>query len=241
MRHGKALRKLGRTTAHRMSLLRNLSTSFFDKERISTTLPKAKELRPFAEKLITLARRDNLHSRRHGRPIHPEQGGGEEAVRHPGTPLRPAPGGLQPDPEAGLAQRGRRRDGDPGAAGIRACLRQGRQEGKEGEEAEEGRPAAEAAAGEAAGHDHEHPEEHSHEKGEETGKARAGKKTAAGTKKSQEAGEERAGEEEARRMNRDPARTPEKTGGSRGSPFFAPGHRVPPRPPVDRPSGLFGS
>ena len=64
MRHGKALRKLGRTTAHRMSLLRNLSTSLFDKERISTTLPKAKELRPFAEKLITLARRDNLHARR---------------------------------------------------------------------------------------------------------------------------------------------------------------------------------
>jgi large subunit ribosomal protein L17 len=64
MRHGKALRKLGRTTAHRMSLLRNLSTSFFDKERISTTLPKAKELRPFAEKLITLARRGDLHARR---------------------------------------------------------------------------------------------------------------------------------------------------------------------------------
>jgi len=64
MRHGKSLRKLGRTTAHRMSMLRNLSTSLFDKERISTTLPKAKELRPFAERLITLARRDNLHARR---------------------------------------------------------------------------------------------------------------------------------------------------------------------------------
>ena len=57
MRHGKALRKLGRTTAHRMSLLRNLSTSLFDKERISTTLPKAKELRPFVERAITLSRR----------------------------------------------------------------------------------------------------------------------------------------------------------------------------------------
>jgi len=64
MRHGRNLRKLGRTTAHRMALLRNLSTSFFDKERIATTLVKAKELRPFAEKLITLARKDNLHSRR---------------------------------------------------------------------------------------------------------------------------------------------------------------------------------
>jgi len=64
MRHGRALRKLGRTTEHRLSLLRNLSTSLFDKERITTTLHKAKELRPFAEKLITLARRDTLHSRR---------------------------------------------------------------------------------------------------------------------------------------------------------------------------------
>lgn len=64
MRHGRALRKLGRTTSHRMALLRNLSTSFFAKERIQTTLIKAKELRPFAERLITLARRDDLASRR---------------------------------------------------------------------------------------------------------------------------------------------------------------------------------
>ena len=64
MRHGKALRKLGRTSEHRMALLRNLSTSLFKAERITTTLHKAKELRPFAEKLITMARRDTLHSRR---------------------------------------------------------------------------------------------------------------------------------------------------------------------------------
>jgi large subunit ribosomal protein L17 len=64
MRHGQALRKLGRTTEHRIALLRNLSTSLFQAERITTTLHKAKELRPFAEKLITLARRDTLHSRR---------------------------------------------------------------------------------------------------------------------------------------------------------------------------------
>ena len=64
MRHGKALRKLGRTTEHRIALLRNMSTSLFQAERITTTLGKAKELRPFAEKLITLARKDTLHSRR---------------------------------------------------------------------------------------------------------------------------------------------------------------------------------
>jgi len=66
MRHRVAHRKLGRTTPHRIALLRNLATALFDKERIRTTLPKAKELRPFAERLITLARRedDRLHARR---------------------------------------------------------------------------------------------------------------------------------------------------------------------------------
>ena len=64
MRHNGGLRKLGRTTSHRRALLRNLTTSLFRHERIKTTLPKAKELRPIAEKLITIARRDDLHSRR---------------------------------------------------------------------------------------------------------------------------------------------------------------------------------
>jgi len=66
MRHRVAHRKLGRVTPHRKALLRNLATALFDKERIRTTLPKAKEVRTFAEKLITLARRedDRLHARR---------------------------------------------------------------------------------------------------------------------------------------------------------------------------------
>lgn len=64
MRHGNRRGKLGRKSAHRMMMLRNLATSLFDKERIKTTLPKAKQLRPFAEKLITLARRQDLHARR---------------------------------------------------------------------------------------------------------------------------------------------------------------------------------
>ncbi|MCG6927649.1 MAG: 50S ribosomal protein L17 [Acidobacteria bacterium] len=66
MRHRVAHRKLGRTTPHRIALLRNLATALFERERIRTTLPKAKELRPFAERLITLARRedDRLHARR---------------------------------------------------------------------------------------------------------------------------------------------------------------------------------
>ena len=66
MRHRIAHRKLGRTTPHRISLLRNLTTALFERERIRTTLVKAKEVRPFAERLITLARRedDRLHARR---------------------------------------------------------------------------------------------------------------------------------------------------------------------------------
>lgn len=64
MRHRVAGRKLGRTTEHRTALLRNLSTALFDKERITTTLIKAKELRPFAEKLVTMAKRETLHARR---------------------------------------------------------------------------------------------------------------------------------------------------------------------------------
>ncbi len=64
MRHRKAGSRLGRTTEHRLALMRNMSTSLFDKERIRTTLQKAKELRPFAEKLITLSKRESLHARR---------------------------------------------------------------------------------------------------------------------------------------------------------------------------------
>ncbi|HXK62227.1 MAG TPA: 50S ribosomal protein L17 [Acidobacteriota bacterium] len=64
MRHQKAGRKLGRTSSHRKALLRTLATQFFDKERLVTTVPKAKELRPFAEKIITLAKRETLHARR---------------------------------------------------------------------------------------------------------------------------------------------------------------------------------
>jgi large subunit ribosomal protein L17 len=57
MRHLVAHRKLGRTSSHRKALLRNLCTSLVLHERIITTLPKAKELRPFAEKAVTLGRR----------------------------------------------------------------------------------------------------------------------------------------------------------------------------------------
>ena len=64
MRHLVKRKKLGRDTSHRRSLLRNLVTSFLEKERIRTTLAKAKATRPLAEKMITLARKDTLHAKR---------------------------------------------------------------------------------------------------------------------------------------------------------------------------------
>ena len=64
MRHGKKLKKLGRPAAARRALLQALATSLFRHGRIITTLPKAKGLRPYAERLVTHARRDTLHSRR---------------------------------------------------------------------------------------------------------------------------------------------------------------------------------
>ena len=73
MRHKVGFRKLGRVTPHRIALLRNLATALFERERIRTTLMKAKELRPYAEKLITQAKRDDdrLHARRRvAREIH---------------------------------------------------------------------------------------------------------------------------------------------------------------------------
>jgi len=64
VRHRKKGRKLSRTASHRKATLRNLAGNLFKHGRIETTTAKAKELRPFAERLITLARRGDLHARR---------------------------------------------------------------------------------------------------------------------------------------------------------------------------------
>ena len=64
MRHKKAFKKLTRTPAHRRALFRNLATSLVLHEQIETTLPKAKELKRVAEKLITIGKKNSLHARR---------------------------------------------------------------------------------------------------------------------------------------------------------------------------------
>jgi large subunit ribosomal protein L17 len=64
MRHGVSGRKLGVTTSHRFAMFRNMAHALIKHEQITTTLPKAKELRPVCEKLITLGKRGGLHARR---------------------------------------------------------------------------------------------------------------------------------------------------------------------------------
>lgn len=64
MRHRKANNKLGRTTSHKWALFRNLLTALFSHERIVTTETKAKALQPLAERMVTLAKREDLHARR---------------------------------------------------------------------------------------------------------------------------------------------------------------------------------
>jgi large subunit ribosomal protein L17 len=64
MRHGNANRKLNRTASHRKAMFANMSAALIKHEQIVTTLPKAKELRPIVEKLVTLAKRGDLHARR---------------------------------------------------------------------------------------------------------------------------------------------------------------------------------
>ncbi|HET9629082.1 MAG TPA: 50S ribosomal protein L17 [Novosphingobium sp.] len=64
MRHKLGQRKLGRTSAHRIAMLRNMAASLIKHEQITTTLPKARELRPYLEKLITLGKKGGLSNRR---------------------------------------------------------------------------------------------------------------------------------------------------------------------------------
>ncbi len=64
MRHGVSGRKLNRTSSHRKAMLSNMANALIKHEQIRTTVPKAKELRPFVEKLVTLGKRGGLHARR---------------------------------------------------------------------------------------------------------------------------------------------------------------------------------
>ncbi len=80
MRHGVSGRKLRRPTAHRLAMLRNLVTSFLEVERVQTTTAKAKEVRPIAEKMITLGKKGTLQRPPPGGGVHPQGIGGHEGL-----------------------------------------------------------------------------------------------------------------------------------------------------------------
>ena len=73
MRHGKSGRKLNRTSSHRKAILGNMAVALIKHEQIITTLPKAKELRPFVEKLVTLGKKGGLSARRQASAQLPEE------------------------------------------------------------------------------------------------------------------------------------------------------------------------
>ena len=73
MRHRIARRKLNRTSSHRKAMLQNMAVALIKHEQINTTVPKAKELRPYVEKLITLGKRGTLHARRQALSKLPEK------------------------------------------------------------------------------------------------------------------------------------------------------------------------
>jgi large subunit ribosomal protein L17 len=72
MRHGNANRKLGRTSSHRQAMLANMAASLIKHEQITTTLPKARELRRVTDKLVTLGKRGGLHARRQALRVIPD-------------------------------------------------------------------------------------------------------------------------------------------------------------------------
>jgi large subunit ribosomal protein L17 len=72
MRHGFANKKLGRTPSHRQAMLANMAASLIKHEQITTTLPKAREVRRVADKLVTLGKRGNLHARRQALRLIPD-------------------------------------------------------------------------------------------------------------------------------------------------------------------------
>ena len=93
MNHGKKLKKLNRTPAHRKSLLMNLAISLFKHERIKTTLAKAKALKPFAEKLITKSRNKNLHTIRKLASVISDKSVVKKLVDELGERFKKRPGG----------------------------------------------------------------------------------------------------------------------------------------------------
>jgi large subunit ribosomal protein L17 len=120
MRHLKAGRKLGRNASHRLALKRNLARALFEHERIITTLEKAKEVRPFVEKLITLAKKGTLHHRRLALARLPDRDIVSKLFKEIGPRFQDRPGGY-----TRIIKRHERRLGDAGRTAFLELLKAG--------------------------------------------------------------------------------------------------------------------
>ena len=139
MRHRVSHRKLGRVTEHRIAMLRNQAEALIRHERIETTMPKAKELRPFVERIISIAKRGlaggeangkSLHARRMVLQRHPGPRRRQQAVRHHRAAVRGASGRLHPDPAHRLPARRQRRGRADRARRQRVRPERGDREGR---------------------------------------------------------------------------------------------------------------
>ena len=156
MRHNVAHRKLGRVTEHRLALLRNQAIALLRHERIETTMPKAKELRPFVERLITIAKRGVAAGDANGKTLHARrmvlaeiagQGGRQQAVRDAGAAVRRAAGRLHAHPARRLPPRRLRGGGARSSWSAASTTRSRRsREGRGEEETRRRRPRASAIA-----------------------------------------------------------------------------------------------
>src|SRR6476646_2898483 len=115
MMHNRAGRKLRRTTSHRLAMFSNQLDSLMTHERIQTTLSKAKELRPLAERLITAAKNDGVAA---GLAVDSRPDDRQEGVRKDRAPFRGPARRVHADPPARRAPRRQRRGGHPGVRGL---------------------------------------------------------------------------------------------------------------------------
>src|ERR1700741_2218651 len=125
MRHLKAGRKLGPNASHRLALMRNLARAVFTHERIITTVEKAKEARRFVEKLITLAKRGDLHARRLALMRLPDRVAVDKLFSELGPRFRDRPGGY-----TRVIKRHERRLGDGGKTAFLELLKEGESKGR---------------------------------------------------------------------------------------------------------------
>ena len=112
MRHGMSGRKLNRTSSHRKAMFASLAAALIKHEQIKTTLPKAKDLRPVVEQLVTLGKRGGLHARRQLISVLQDAGLAEKVIGPLAERYAGAPGRLYPRAQGGLPLRRCRADGD---------------------------------------------------------------------------------------------------------------------------------